>query len=222
MKQRILLISTDGDLAARVARALPAAAAVELVTAAALPAAARSEEDCLLALFDVRAAGTVEAPPAAALQVVAVPVPTLWLGEPPRLAAGVPAREMLPGPIVDYLDRALPVSKLAFILDQHLTAERLRRRRLPGRAVTPPASSGELRAQINNDLTAILGNAELASAWLRSGARRMPPPVSLRLERILEVAVHLRQLIAASPWGPESGPQAQRPVVVPESGVQAA
>ncbi|HEY8054992.1 MAG TPA: hypothetical protein VIE13_03670 [Terriglobales bacterium] len=221
MKQRILLISTDGDLAARVARALPAAAAVELVTAAALPAAARSEEDCLLALFDVRAAGAVEATPAA-LQVVAVPVPTLWLGEPPRLAAGVPAREMLPGPIVDYLDRGLPVSKLAFILDQHLTAERLRRRRLPGRAVTPPASSGELRAQINNDLTAILGNAELASTWLRSGARRMPPPVSLRLERILEVAVHLRQLIAASPWGPESGPQAQRPVVVPDSGVQAA
>lgn len=224
MKQRIVLISPDSELAGRVARALPAAAAVDLAIAAALPAAApwlgaggRENAVCLLALCDVRAvaAAPEAAPPRWA--VVPAPVPTLWLGEPPRLAAGVPAGERLPGPIVDYLDRGLPASKLAFILEQHLAAERLRRRRCPAPLAAAPAAPGELRAQINNDLTAILGNAELAAQWVRSGSRRLPPPVGLRLERILELATHLRQLMAGSPWGPDSSPQAQPSRPLPEA-----
>jgi hypothetical protein len=223
VKQRIVLISPDPELAGRVARALPAAAAVDLAIAAALPEAAplwggggREGAVCLLALCDVRA---LAAAPAAAprLTVVPAPVSTLWLGEAPRLAAGLPAEVRLPGPIVDYLDRGLPASKLAFILEQHLAAERLRRRRCPAPVAMPPAAPGELRAQINNDLTAILGNAELAAQSLRAGSRRLPPPVCLRLERILELATHLRQLMAGSPWGPDSSPQAQPSRPLPEA-----
>jgi hypothetical protein len=182
----VLLLSQDAELAARVRQALPPELPLALHCADRY-AAAPDPHGWLLVLVDGRLELAGGAPGAA---------PVLWLGSGPLVAA--PAREALPGPMVDYVDRRQAGSKLAFILHQHLTRAYLRRRRQPP-AGAPPAPEA-LQAQINNALTGLLGNAELAAELAAGAGRRVPPPLGQRLDRILELALAMRELLSAAAW----------------------
>ncbi len=182
----VLLVSRDAALAARIRQALPGALPLELHCSEAYTAAPEGRE-WLLVLVD---GGLERTEPAAAGAA-----PVLWLGEGPLRAA--PERAALPGPMLDYLDRNQPSSKLAFILHQHLTGAYLRRLRTPPAGALPPPE--ELQARINNALAGILGNAELAAEAAAAG-RRLPAPLGLRLERILELALQMRSLLLAAAW----------------------
>ena len=181
----VLLLSRDAELAERIRRALPVMLPLELHCADAY-ASAPDGRGWLLLLVDGRmepsaGAGAAEAP-------------VLWLGEGPLRAA--PEAAALPGRLVDYLDRSQPSSKLAFILHQHLAGAYLRWLRTPpaGAALTPE----ERQAQINNALAGILGNAELAAELAATAGRRLPAPLGRRLERILELALQMRELLLAA------------------------
>lgn len=203
MTHQVLLVSRDPDLAQRVGRALPAAIPNELHCAPHYrePADPRG---WLLLLLDAHAASGAAA---AAASPAGPPCgPILWLGDAPLVTQGAPGPQGpwpgLPGRVVDYLDRRLAPSKLAFILHQHLAAAYLHRMR----SLPPPlaADGGALRSEINNALTGILGNAELALA----ASRRLPAPLGLRLQRISELAARMRDLVVAlpDPDGPAGNP----------------
>ncbi|TAN23510.1 MAG: hypothetical protein EPN33_05025 [Acidobacteria bacterium] len=202
MRTALLLFTRDANLELRVRRALPVMRGHEIALTAAGSwggAAVRPPAPgWLLALVDVRAAGQAGTPPPFTQGGTNRPLPLLWLGEAPLLTAGLPAPEDLPGPVIDFLDRNLPVSKLAFILQQHLTAAYLRFRHLPREIQSSP---GEVHVALNNALTGILGNAELAAELARAPARRVPPPLTERLECIVELATRMRALMNATDWG---------------------
>jgi hypothetical protein len=183
----VLLLSRDAELAARIRRALPGGLPLELHCADTYTPAL-DPRGWLLILVDEQ----LELGGAAAGDA-----PVLWLGTGPLLA--VPDRDALPGPIVDYMDRNQASSKLAFILHQHLTGAYLRRLRLPPTSAPAPAPE-QLRAQINNALTGILGNAELAAELAANAGRKLPEPLGQRLERILELALQMRELLMAAQW----------------------
>ncbi|MGH9475155.1 MAG: hypothetical protein ACRD1C_02360 [Terriglobales bacterium] len=189
MRHDLLLISRDTELAARLRRALPLPAA-RLELSVATADAIWPLRIWRLLLLDAREFPAVSVHPVQD----GVPVPVLWLGEPPLLPAGLPPVTSLPGPVVDFLDRSLPASALAFILQQHLAAAYLRARRT---AAPPPPAPGQLRAALNNALTGLLGNAQLA-ADQSAELRRLPPVLVQRLHCIAELADSVRLLVAAS------------------------
>ncbi|MGH9488514.1 MAG: hypothetical protein ACRD04_13115 [Terriglobales bacterium] len=191
MKPALLLISRDAELEARLRRALPpAAAAPDLTVLPALPESLLAFSPGCLLLLDSAAAPFRSIPRSQQTPVPAV----LWLGVLPLLAKSLPPAEELAGPVVDFLDRSLPVSKLAFILQQHLEAVSRCPRDLPA----PPSDPAAVQAAINNALTGILGNAELAAELAQSVPRRLPPPLAARLQCIVELASRMRRLISAS------------------------
>lgn len=150
------------------------------------------------------------APPPSPPSPPPIPPPWLWLGEGPLLTAAPDPRLPRPRPILDFLPRDLPASKLAFILHQHLTAAYLQRMRAlsasPITALLAAVGREELQGQINNTLTGLLGNAQLASALALEAGRRLPPPLALRLERICELAGQMRDLLLAFPLAQSPSP----------------
>ncbi|HXR98169.1 MAG TPA: hypothetical protein VN709_10035 [Terriglobales bacterium] len=206
MPHAILLLTNDALLAEKVRRALPTNIPATLTIAPAVDTAPEvaPARGWLLILCDSHALGRAAAAPPPSTSSS----PVLWLGEAPTssaIAAIPPAwRER----IVDYLDRRLPASKLAFILQQHLSAAYLRHLRRVGTAVAHggAASIGPralpydvLQHQLNNTLTGIIGNAALASELAADAGRRLQAPLALRLQRINELSVRLRDLLAAQP-----------------------
>lgn len=185
MRQSVLLISGDSGLAARIERALPPTAVLDRRSDLAWVRAGGAQS-WLLALIDGRNVGAAAFPPGRDIHV-------LWLGEPPLLAAGLPPADCLPGPVVDFLDRNLPASALAFILQQHLAAAYLRALRAAPR---PALAAEPVRTDLNNALTGLLGNAQLAAAGGATG-RRLPPPLAQRLHCIEELAERVHRLLAA-------------------------
>ncbi|MGH9466757.1 MAG: hypothetical protein ACRD1Y_05325 [Terriglobales bacterium] len=192
MKASLLLISPDEQLVRRVERALPLApmAELRLVVAPGWPQAGIVPPPVLV-LWDVNA---TEPQPSAAPSEAGIPV--LWMGIMPLLAAGLPDNG-LPGPVVDFLDRELPSSKLAFVLQQHLAAAYLRslHRGRPGRQAPE-----QFHADLNNALTGLIGNAELAAELARAPHRRLPPPLAERLDCIVDLAGRVRALLESAPW----------------------
>lgn len=195
MMHAVLLLSRDDRLAARVGRALAPAVPAELHCSPELAAA--GERDWLLILLDARVLPAESGEPQGSWPGGAVPV--LWLGDRPvsgeiweRLAGAQPG----PQPnIVDYLRRDDPASKLAYVLHQHLAAAYLRHQRAPRLVAAASADPAVLQRQLNNALTGILGNAALAL----DGGRRLPTPLSRRLQRIVELAGQMRETMAALP-----------------------
>ncbi|HVA65055.1 MAG TPA: hypothetical protein VNF74_15120 [Terriglobales bacterium] len=200
MIHQVLLVSRDAALAARIRRALPARIPLELLCESRYRPAA-DLRGWLLVLLDARAGATALA--AATAPASEPGPPLLWLGEGPVLTAAATERRLGPRPIVDFLQRELPPSKLAFILHQHLTAAYLQRMRgLPASPLTAllaAAGREELEGQINNTLTGLLGNAQLASRLALDAGRRLPAPLALRLVRICDLAAQMRDLLLAYP-----------------------
>lgn len=212
MQYPVFLLTSDEALANRVRRALAGSLPVELHCSAQFRPTPGGGA-WLAILLD---AAAVAAEPAAAIFLAAKPQlpapPVLWLGEPPQLTA---ACRLLPGSyehVRDYLDRQWPVSKLAFILQQHLAVAYLRRHHQPAGAAADCCrrrlvEAPELQQQLNNGLTGILGNAEL----LLERGRSLPPAWRQRLARITDLAVDMHQLVqmwtdhtAAARAAPES------------------
>ena len=135
----------------------------------------------------------------AMVEAAAAPVPVIWMAEPPLLTSTGNASTPEDSIIVDYINRAEAPSKLAFILHQHLASAYLRRMRfLSPAAMTFTAAereNGELQRQLNNALTGILGNAELAM----DTGRRLPANLSQRLVRICELAEQMRDVLVELP-----------------------
>lgn len=191
MMHAVLLLSRDERLGEKVGRALAPAVPAELHCSPELAAA--GERDWLLILLDARVL------PEEAWSWPGGAVPVLWLGDRPvsgeicdRLAGAGPGT---PPNVVDYLRRDEKASKLAYVLHQHLAAAYLRRQRAPRLAPAPSADPAVLQRQLNNALTGILGNAALAL----DGGRRLPAPLSRRLQRIVELAGQMRETMAALP-----------------------
>lgn len=192
----VLLLTDDATLSQRINRAMAGSLPLELhCSPHFLPAP--TGRAWLAILLDA----TVVTPQSAAAVFLTVkPLlsapPILWLGESPQLTA---ACRLLPGcyeRVIDYLDRQWPVSKLAFILQQHLQAAYLRRNRMAatdaaGARADTHRDSTDLQRQINNTLTGIVGNAEL----LLEPGRRLPPPLRQRLARISNLAAEMRELV---------------------------
>ncbi|MGH9483447.1 MAG: hypothetical protein ACRD1F_00200, partial [Terriglobales bacterium] len=116
MRGAVLLITRDAALAQRVRRALPAVGGheVELTAVSAWAEIAdtgATEPLWLLAMLDVLACKHGDALAGSRARHAFRSLPLLWLGESPRLAAGLPQPDQLPGPIIDFLDRTLPDSK---------------------------------------------------------------------------------------------------------------
>lgn len=211
MPHAILLLTNDAALADKVRRALPANIPASLTVAARGAAAAAPPRGWLLVLCDglcpaVVAPGGPDAPPSGS-------APLLWLGDAPSSAAIASIAPAWRERIVDYLDRRLPASKLAFILHQHLSAAYLRHARTLAAASAASAQSmGEAaprsrrhdarQYQLNNTLTGIMGNAALASELAADAGRRLAAPLAQRLQRINELTVQLRDLLVA-PLEPE-------------------
>lgn len=196
MTHHVVLVSRDEELAARVRRALPATIAIELHCAESLEPPPEGA-GWLLVLLDgeTMAPGMLPYWPR-------WPTPVLWLGARPGITD---LCERLPGAqerIVDYLDRREALSKLAFILHQHLAAAYLRRMRGPRLVeAAPQPSPEELHRRLNNALTGILGNAALA---LDGG--RLPASLGKRLQRIADLAAEMREALARIP-APASAPR---------------
>jgi len=214
MNHQILLVSRDQQLATRVRRALTGAIASDLhCDPRYRPCADR--RGWLLILVDAAAgadsglADSDRVEPSArrgggtggsaAEFGAAVPVPVIWMAEPPLLTSTGNASTPEDSIIVDYINRAEAPSKLAFILHQHLASAYLRRMRfLSPAAMTFTAAereNGELQRQLNNALTGILGNAELAM----DTGRRLPANLSQRLVRICELAEQMRDVLVELP-----------------------
>lgn len=102
----------------------------------------------------------------------------------------------------DILYKDHRLSHLPWVLQEHLNVLRLRRVRQRQESedeasLDPTVFS--LRHEINNPLSGILGNAELAL----SGKAKMPADVRERLERIVQLARQIRELLrspAAAEW----------------------
>lgn len=192
----VLLLTNDAALCQRISRAMAGSLPLELhCSPHFLPAP--TGRAWLAILLDA----TVVTPQSAAAVFLTVkPLPSappiLWLGESPQLTA---AGRLLPGcyeRVIDYLDRQAPVSKLSFVLQQHLQAAYLRRNRMAesgavGARPDTNRNSSDLQRQINNTLAGILGNAEL----LLEPGRRLPPPLRQRLARISNLAGEMSELV---------------------------
>lgn len=107
----------------------------------------------------------------------------------------------------DILYKDHRLSHLPWVLQEHLNALRLRRVRQRQENDDDPdldPSVFSLRHEINNPLSGILGNAELALA----GKAKIPADVRERLERIAQLAMQIRELLhspAAGEWMAGSG-----------------
>lgn len=193
MTHPVLLVSTDVELGERVRRALPAGIPLNLELA---PVYRSSPgRSWLLVLVDAHAPQPMTRPAPGPDDA-----PVLWLGERPRIASPEAGRWRAPGPILDCLDREQPASKLGFVLHQHLAAAYLRRVRAPAAEGGAGASlsAAELKAQINNALAGILGNAELAADLAHAAGRRLPPVLERRLRCILDLAMQMRELLTSA------------------------
>ncbi|HEY7855313.1 MAG TPA: hypothetical protein VIC32_02635 [Terriglobales bacterium] len=222
MPHAILLLTNDAALADKVRRALPPNIPALLTVAASCAAAAAPPRGWLLVLCDGLCPAAV-APGGAEALPGAGSAPLLWLGEAPSSAAIASIAPAWRERIVDYLDRRLPASKLAFILHQHLSAAYLRHARtLAAASAAWSQAMGEAaiasrsrrhdarQYQLNNTLTGIMGNAALASELAADAGRRLAAPLTLRLQRINELTVQLRDLLVAPP---EPEPSA---IIMPE------
>lgn len=102
----------------------------------------------------------------------------------------------------DVLYKDQRLSHLPWVLQEHLNALRLRRVRQRQESEDEPdldPTVFSIRHEINNPLSGILGNAELALA----NKSKMPGDVRERLERITQLAMQIRELLrspAASEW----------------------
>lgn len=102
----------------------------------------------------------------------------------------------------DILYKDHRLSHLPWVLQEHLNALRLRRVRQRQENDDDPdldPTVFSLRHEINNPLSGILGNAELAL----TGKAKIPADVRERLERIAQLAMQIRELLhspAAGEW----------------------
>ena len=235
MKDRVLLISSDGTLAQRV-QTLVQRLSVDLEWRHEFepplqwPAAAMVllDEDCLPeempeSMADPIADETaVPAPgdPGAVLEASAGDRPAAAAGgeapepRPPAATLLLASQGMRRGMSLqvgfrDVLYKDHRLSHLPWVLQEHLNALRLRRVRQRQESeaeadLDPTVFS--IRHEINNPLSGILGNAELALAT-RS---KMPAEVRERLERIVQLAMQMRELLrspAASELAAGGDPQ---------------
>jgi hypothetical protein len=112
------------------------------------------------------------------------------------LASGPkPSAEAFRRGVVDCVQKDDALRKLTFVVQQQLTAHRLRlaRRRYEETPVPDWPAGFSLRHEINNPLAGILGNAELALA----SPAKLPADVRQRLETIAALAVQIRDILNA-------------------------
>ena len=143
---------------------------------------------------------------AAALLLLAVVAPVVWIGSEEEGAAV--ARLVPPGTAELVPRSALSLPAAVSMVQRHL---RLARAGLPRPAPDPPphrtsASLADLRLdgrdfgevlrhELNNPLTGILGNAELLLLAVRRGTIDLPPHDLRRLEIIADLAVRMRETV---------------------------
>ncbi len=193
MLQTILLVSRDAELAQAVFRGLGPLADASRLHAELEP----PPGNWRVVLLDEAGCGWEESE-SGALRLAArldrlrsLPShPSLvWLGSrplPPAVAVRAGA--------LDFVHKERGLSKLGFVVRAQLGVggwrrihQRLEQETLP--RLEPGAA--DLRHELNNPLAGILGNAELALA----GRARLNPELRLRLERILAMALQLRDLL---------------------------
>lgn len=196
---RVIFVSSDAAMARRLEHALAARCRViHLRWGEAAPSGGRPE----LVLWDETAAETIGAAGAAGAEDADTRGGKDWrwlqgLGAPiVRLTAGADVgggdgegrrgRAELPAGVVDSVALAAGMGKIVYVVRQRLTAGNLLRlRRAPQPAAAPR------RQDLNNLLSCILGNAELAL----SSAPRLSNDGRQRMEVILSLAQQMRDVL---------------------------